>query len=53
MGLKKDLPTVIDESAFAYEQIYVSAGKRGYQMLVSPINLQEISHALRGQIARP
>ena len=53
LGMKKDLPTVIDESAFAYEQIYVSAGKRGYQMLVSPINLQEISHALRGQIARP
>jgi Cys-tRNA(Pro)/Cys-tRNA(Cys) deacylase len=39
VGMKKQLPSFIHESCLLYEQIYVSAGKRGLQILVSPQQL--------------
>lgn len=53
LGMKKDFPTVIDESAFEQEMIYVSAGKRGYQILVAATDLQRVISAKRGEISRP
>ena len=32
IGMKKQFKTIIDESALIFERIYVSAGKRGYQV---------------------
>ena len=39
VGMKKRFRTFIDESAQAYEEIYVSAGRVGHQMRLSPQSL--------------
>ena len=39
IGMKKQFPTYIDESAKNFEQIYVSAGIRGMQVKLSPKDL--------------
>ena len=39
IGMKKHFPTYIHETCLNYETIYVSAGKRGLQLLVSPKDL--------------
>ena len=36
IGMKKKFPTFIDEAALKYETIAVSAGQRGFQVLLSP-----------------
>ena len=36
IGMKKRFPTFIDEAALKYETIAVSAGQRGFQVLLSP-----------------
>ena len=45
VGMKKLFPSYIDESALIYNQIYVSAGIRGMQVLISPNNLAGIINA--------
>lgn len=39
VGMKKRFRTFIDESAQGYEEIYVSAGRVGHQMRLSPQSL--------------
>ncbi len=39
VGMKKLFPTYIDETAQLFEEIYVSAGIRGMQLKLSPIDL--------------
>ncbi len=39
VGMKKNYVTVFDESAVNFEKIYVSAGKLGFQMEISPDEL--------------
>ena len=39
IGMKKPLPTVIDQKALEYKAIVVSAGRRGYQVEVNPKDL--------------
>ena len=36
IGMKKPFPTFIHESAFLYDYIYISAGKRGLQIKINP-----------------
>lgn len=45
VGMKKRFPTVFDEQALEYETILVSAGKRGYQVLVAPQALIDLLDA--------
>lgn len=45
IGMKKDYPTYIDETAQLFDEIYVSAGIRGTQVKVSPVDLKELVHA--------
>lgn len=39
VGMKKPFPTFIDETAVLFDGISVSAGKRGYQVCLSPEEL--------------
>lgn len=39
VGMKKQYPTHLDETAQLWEEIAVSAGERGHQMLLSPEKL--------------
>ncbi len=42
IGMKKKYPTFIDETAQLFEKIYVSAGVRGIQVIISPNQLYEL-----------
>lgn len=42
IGMKKLFPTYIDSSCKKYDFIYVSAGKRGLQIQINPIDLISI-----------
>ncbi|MCG8619511.1 MAG: Cys-tRNA(Pro) deacylase [Desulfobacterales bacterium] len=46
IGQKKSLPTIVDDSANAFDTIYVSAGKRGLQICLAPADLTDL---IRGQ----
>lgn len=39
LGQRKQLPTVLDESALAFDVIHVSAGRRGLEIELSPNDL--------------
>lgn len=39
IGMKKHFPTYIDRSAAAQPYVYVSAGQRGLQIRISPVDL--------------
>jgi Cys-tRNA(Pro)/Cys-tRNA(Cys) deacylase len=45
VGLKKPFPIFIDESAELFEEIYISAGVRGTQMKLNPIELVKLVNA--------
>ena len=42
VGMKKKYPTHLEETCQLYEEIAVSAGARGHQMLLNPENLREL-----------
>ena len=41
VGMKKKYPTYFDETCELYDEIAVSAGERGHQMLVPPMDLAQ------------
>ncbi|MCP3129936.1 Cys-tRNA(Pro) deacylase [Shewanella sp. KJ2020] len=42
LAQKKQLPTLIDQSALAFEKIYVSAGRRGLEICLSANDLTQL-----------
>lgn len=52
LGQKRLLPTAIDESAALLEQLYVSGGKRGLDIGLSPGDLAEVLKARFSPLAR-
>ena len=44
-GMKKPLPTFVDESVELFEAVFVSAGVRGMQIEIGPGDLLAMSHA--------
>jgi Cys-tRNA(Pro)/Cys-tRNA(Cys) deacylase len=42
IGMKKSFPTFIEETAQMFEKIYVSAGVRGIQVCINPVDLDKI-----------
>ncbi len=45
VGMKKQYPTFLDQTAGQYKEIAVSAGARGHQMLVPPLQLASLVQA--------
>lgn len=45
LGMKKHFPTFIDETALLFDEIAVSAGERGEQILLSPLDLAQAADA--------
>ncbi|KAA9301868.1 MULTISPECIES: Cys-tRNA(Pro) deacylase [Aerococcus] len=45
VGMKQALPTYIDQASLAYAMIYVSAGKRGFQLGLAPRDLADLVQA--------
>ncbi|MHC1690515.1 MAG: Cys-tRNA(Pro) deacylase [Bacteroidales bacterium] len=39
IGMKKQFPTFIHETCLSFSHIYISAGKRGLQLYISPMDL--------------
>ncbi len=52
IGQKRRLPTVLDESALAYDAVYVSGGRRGLDVGLSPGDLASVTGAATAPIAR-
>jgi Cys-tRNA(Pro)/Cys-tRNA(Cys) deacylase len=48
VGMKKHFPTFIHETCLNFEQIYVSAGKRGLQLLIAPLDLIKDINGIQG-----
>ena len=48
IGMKKQFPTFIDETARSYEEIVVSGGLRGQQIVISP---QALVDFIKGEFA--
>lgn len=53
VGQKRALPTVLDESALTHETIYVSGGRRGFDLELAPADLASITGATTAPIGRP
>ena len=45
IGMKRNFPTFIDEVCTLYEEIAVSAGERGHQMILPPEALLQLANA--------
>lgn len=52
LGQKRAHPTVLDESAVAYDTVYVSGGRRGLDLGLSPQDLVRLTSATTAAIAR-
>lgn len=52
IGMKKKFPTFMDETALLFEEISVSAGIRGCQMILSPQHLIDFTDAIICDIAK-
>lgn len=52
LGQKKQLPTVIDNSARSWETVFVSAGRRGLEVELSPESLATLCRGSFADIAR-
>jgi Cys-tRNA(Pro)/Cys-tRNA(Cys) deacylase len=50
LGQRKRLPTVVDESAAALDQVLVSAGRRGLQVALAPADLIRLTDAITAVI---
>lgn len=50
IGMKKAYPTFIEESAQIFDKIFVSAGARGSQILISPNDLLKITSGIYAEL---
>lgn len=52
IGQKRPHPTVLDETAAAYDTIFVSAGRRGLDLEIAPEDLVSVTGAIVAAISR-
>lgn len=53
VGQKRRLPTVLDESALEHPTVFVSGGRRGFDLELAPAALVEATGARTAPIGRP
>ena len=51
LGQRRRLPTIIDESALAFETIHVSAGRRGLELELAPSDLVALTGGRTAAVA--
>jgi Cys-tRNA(Pro)/Cys-tRNA(Cys) deacylase len=52
LGQRRALPTIVDASALEHETIHVSAGRRGLEIELSPVDLVRLTNAEVKPVAR-
>lgn len=52
VGMKRRLPTFVDESAGAFETVFVSGGRRGLELELAPADLVALTGATLAPLAR-
>lgn len=52
VGMKKRFPTVIDETCLLWDEIFISGGKRGIQLVIAPDDLIRFTGATVAAITR-
>lgn len=52
VGMKKKYPTWIDETAMLYDEIAVSAGVRGAQIIINPEKLKTFTEAVYADVTQ-
>ena len=52
LGCKKNYPVYIDENAILFDQISISAGVRGTQILLNPEDYARVTRAVLGAISK-
>ena len=52
VGQKRALRTVVDETAAAYDVVYVSAGRRGLDLGIAPADLVAATGAITADVSR-
>lgn len=52
LGQKRSLPLIMEESARNFETIFFSAGKRGLQIEMNPLDLIKLTHCKTALIAK-
>jgi Cys-tRNA(Pro)/Cys-tRNA(Cys) deacylase len=50
LGQRTRLPTVVDSGAVAFERVYVSAGRRGWDVALAPADLIRLTGAVTAEI---
>jgi Cys-tRNA(Pro)/Cys-tRNA(Cys) deacylase len=53
LGQKTPLTTVVDETAQLFDTVFVSGGRRGFDIEVAPADLARLTSARFAAIARP
>lgn len=53
VGQRRALPTVLDDTAYAFPTVYVSGGRRGFDIELAPGDLEALTRATRARIGRP
>jgi len=49
-GQRAPLPTVLDSGALAWDRVYCSAGRRGWDVAVAPADLVRLTGAVTAEI---
>lgn len=52
LGQRKQLPTVLDATAFEHHTVFVSGGRRGFDVELAPDDLARLTDAARAAIGR-
>ncbi|GAB3859469.1 Cys-tRNA(Pro) deacylase [Nocardioides maradonensis] len=52
LGQRRPHPTVVDDSALAYPTVFVSAGRRGLEVELSPVELVRLTQARTSSIRK-